>query len=50
MAAAMDDLISIKLQLGDETRRLKLPLKELTPSSLPLKVIFPLLSPSHTFN
>lgn len=38
MATTLYDLISIKLQLGDETRRLKLPLKDLTPSTLPGQV------------
>ena len=38
MATTLYDLISIKLQLGDETRRLKLPLKDLIPSTLPGQV------------
>lgn len=36
--ASTNDLISIKLQLVSENRRLKLPLRELAPSVLPQKV------------
>lgn len=41
MATTMHDFVSVKLLLGDENpeiRRLKLPLKDLTPSTLPSKV------------